>query len=337
MFVSDHVYVQRTTVEHGSLVRVLRRKVLFSLVFCAEISEMVNKLFLTSLLVFFPPGLQMPAGLVCCACHTLVIQLVQPYIRSRDDRMALLAQSEVMLILLAGHVLASTGSFAKGSLLDIGLSIVLIAVSVFVFALLFVHVGLHIKEMYLRKLRELNKKAEDFADGDLDKTNGDGPSLTKLPRIRTVSDASDSDPALAATQAARYQFKSSSRSSSRTDLISSLAAIESADADVNSKRKGSRKSSRAADTEPASGSETNSESPAAETSDAKAPVEVELATVEQPKRKKGKKSAATEETAETTSPAEATETGADDVTFSANPLHRPAAAPDAPAEDTTPA
>jgi hypothetical protein len=97
---------------------------------------MLNKLFLTSLLVFFDDSLQIPAGMIWCAlyiwyiyhmfipivddapedmfkCSMSVLNsfifLVSPYVRRTDDRMQMFAQLEVFLLLLAGYVLREAG------------------------------------------------------------------------------------------------------------------------------------------------------------------------------------------------------------------------------------
>jgi len=103
-----------------------------------ELADMCNKLFLTSLLAFFPSSTQAPVGMGCAALYFLCLVLADPYVRRVDDRINLLAQCQLTLILTLGWLLQNV-TFEVGSAIDIIASVVLFLVlSVLVFVL-----GLH--------------------------------------------------------------------------------------------------------------------------------------------------------------------------------------------------
>ena len=67
-----------------------------------ELVDMMNKLFLTSFLAFFPPETQLPIGFAWCLMYVDVLLLARPYVRKGDDRLHLFAQTIIGIILLAG-------------------------------------------------------------------------------------------------------------------------------------------------------------------------------------------------------------------------------------------
>jgi len=69
-----------------------------------EMLDMAHKLILTSLLALFPYEWQMPFGMFAAALYMAAIMFGKPFIRKADDRLQVLAQAELMLYLLAGHI-----------------------------------------------------------------------------------------------------------------------------------------------------------------------------------------------------------------------------------------
>jgi len=89
-----------------------------------EMCDMLHKLSLTSMIAFFPFDMQMPAAMAFSFCYTCSILILQPYLRKGDDRLALLSQTEVLLLLMCGHVFNNEIEFDP--LMDLVLTVVLI-------------------------------------------------------------------------------------------------------------------------------------------------------------------------------------------------------------------
>lgn len=67
-----------------------------------ELVDMMNKLFLTSFLAFFPSESQLPVGFAWSLAYVDVLLIAKPYVRKGDDRLHLFAQTAIACILLAG-------------------------------------------------------------------------------------------------------------------------------------------------------------------------------------------------------------------------------------------
>lgn len=74
-----------------------------------ELMEMANKLTMTTLLAFLPLEVQMPAGMAVAGLYMCVLLLVAPYKRKGDDQLALLAETEIYLLVLAAYLLVFNG------------------------------------------------------------------------------------------------------------------------------------------------------------------------------------------------------------------------------------
>jgi len=70
-----------------------------------ELADMANKLFLTSIVAFFPVKAQMPIAMVWLVCYMILILRRFPYIRKGDDRLQLFALTEIFLVILTGFIL----------------------------------------------------------------------------------------------------------------------------------------------------------------------------------------------------------------------------------------
>ncbi len=102
---------------------------------------MGHKLFLTSVVAFFPLTAQLPVGMVVAITYYIIILRVNPYLRSDDDALHCLAQTELFLLLLAGDVFASLNVSEYTAQDDIVMSICLI-VACLLFVGFFAHAAL---------------------------------------------------------------------------------------------------------------------------------------------------------------------------------------------------
>ena len=132
-----------------------------------EMVDTAHKLFLTSLLAFFPQVSQMPAGMVVAMLYTTFLLRVVPYIRVDDDRLHILAQTEIILLLLAGHVLYDKPIDAFGSREDWLFSILLLGVSV-IFIVAFLWVGLRVFRRFYQRWQMQRKKGQKATDRELE-------------------------------------------------------------------------------------------------------------------------------------------------------------------------
>jgi len=98
-----------------------------------EMVDMIHKLFLTSLLGFFPLYMQLPCGMVYAWLYLIIVLRTNPYIREDDDKLALLAQTEIILLLMAGYIFYFSPITAIGSYDDWLFSIILILLAVVFF------------------------------------------------------------------------------------------------------------------------------------------------------------------------------------------------------------
>ena len=69
-----------------------------------EIVDCVLKLTLTSMLAFASAEAQLPLGMCIVAVYTWSLLFFTPYLRQEDDLLALFAQVEIFLFLLAGYL-----------------------------------------------------------------------------------------------------------------------------------------------------------------------------------------------------------------------------------------
>ena len=108
---------------------------------------------------FFPRHAQMPvAMLVCLACLVVILLLVlRPFHRKADNRLIMLSQSEIFLLMLAAHI------FIRDKILDdrddVLLSVFLIALMLG-FSVLFIAQLYHVlRKLCFRKCVQPNKAA----------------------------------------------------------------------------------------------------------------------------------------------------------------------------------
>jgi len=163
-----------------------------------EIIEMIEKLTMVALLNFLPFEMQMPGGLVV-VCSLLMFILVQtPYLRSSDDRLAQVAQTELFHFILCGYVLLLDPQYDSAT--DGLLSALLISLCCIMFAAFIVVAVKNFRVMALnflntRRLKiweeqEAETKArEEFlagADGDLNQ--GDEQDFATKNKVEVPSE-----------------------------------------------------------------------------------------------------------------------------------------------------
>ena len=99
-----------------------------------ELVDTAHKLFVTSILAFFPSVAQLALGMSAVTLYTMALLYLNPYLRCSDDLFHVLCQCEILLIILVGYVFQSKASgYAYSSSDDISISFALITITLFVF------------------------------------------------------------------------------------------------------------------------------------------------------------------------------------------------------------
>ena len=106
-----------------------------------ELMEMANKIVLTCVIKLFGQLWQPRIGMLWCVFFMLLVLMKRPYKFAILDRLALFAEVEILLILLALHTLEESGPLLEDSIGDIILSIVMLGMFLFIILLGLVLVG----------------------------------------------------------------------------------------------------------------------------------------------------------------------------------------------------
>jgi len=114
---------------------------------------MIYKLVLTSITPFFQNEAQLPFALVVVIVFTFLVLYMQPYIEASNDRLQLTVQVEIYLLLLIAYVLRSN-YIMEGSVEDVLLSILLIAVTLWVVLYLFYAIIIYVRGRIRKKQGE---------------------------------------------------------------------------------------------------------------------------------------------------------------------------------------
>lgn len=99
-----------------------------------ELLDMAHRLFLTSILAFFPRPAQMPIGMCWAVLYLIIILRVNPYVRADDDRLHVLGQSQLMMLFIAGNTYAWFGTDVYSYKADVLMSFFLVALTLVFFA-----------------------------------------------------------------------------------------------------------------------------------------------------------------------------------------------------------
>jgi len=122
-----------------------------------EFIDIFHKLFLVVLVGFFPDGFQLPIAMAVCIGYTFLILTIRPFSRKGDDRLILLAQTEIFLLLTAGYNVRNAIEIDRTT--DIALSVVLL-LSMILFLVYFVFQAFEVVNKLWRRRKASKKKAE---------------------------------------------------------------------------------------------------------------------------------------------------------------------------------
>jgi hypothetical protein len=100
-----------------------------------EMCCMAFKLFLTSVLLFFPAVSQMPVAMAVCNIYLIAVLLKRPFAHSMVERLEIVSVSCLSQIYFSGFVLFTVGHPGVGSLVDVLMSMVLISITMVVLLL----------------------------------------------------------------------------------------------------------------------------------------------------------------------------------------------------------
>jgi hypothetical protein len=119
-----------------------------------ELLDMLHKLFMTSILPLFPNAIVLQVALGILALHLCSILLANPYARKGDDRLHLLAQCMLLVMVLCGFVYRKTQTIDET--MDVAMSVVLIGMALLLLLYVLFQVIMISKKLYkIRKLRKL--------------------------------------------------------------------------------------------------------------------------------------------------------------------------------------
>ncbi len=112
-----------------------------------EIIDTIHKLLLTSILAFLPQTIQLPFGMSVVIMYVMLLLIFQPYLVISDDRLHLISQIEIFLIIFAGFLFqqAKAGETYEG-MNDIYVSIALIMITILFFLAFVYCAGLILQE-----------------------------------------------------------------------------------------------------------------------------------------------------------------------------------------------
>jgi flagellar basal body-associated protein FliL len=127
-----------------------------------EMCDMAHKLFVTAMVAFLPFEAQMPTAMCIVWLYSSIILVTQPYLRKGDDRLHMLAQTELGLVLLSGHTL-NTLFGTYDPIMDVVMSIFLIAIVVLFFLIFLAGTA-----RVLKKLFDTFKKPKTVRKADAD-------------------------------------------------------------------------------------------------------------------------------------------------------------------------
>jgi len=127
-----------------------------------EIADCLHKLALSSLIAFFPPDAQLPIGLAVAGVFTIAVFVMNPFLRNEDDVLQLLAQTEIILLLLAALVFSHIPSASYSKKDDIVMSVALGFVIILFLVVFLWKAGKEIQSAYAKwsEKRKIRKEKE---------------------------------------------------------------------------------------------------------------------------------------------------------------------------------
>lgn len=159
-----------------------------------EMVDMSHKLFLTSILTFFASRQQLPAAMVALVAHLMLIHFVRPYSRKGDDRLHMLVQVELFLMVFAAWVYDNENEF--DSYIDNLLTVLFIAMTMAVVAFFIFQVyKIVIKFFRIKKTDETNVTGKiPTAAEMIRKRMADGVQIVKNPAWLTNEEVEEKEP-----------------------------------------------------------------------------------------------------------------------------------------------
>jgi len=129
-----------------------------------ELVDMIHKLFLTSILLFFSSTFQLPIALIAVIGYLMIILLKSPYVHRVNDRFHMLVQTTLFCILLSASVLQQTNQIISGAA-DILLSTILIILTIWLVLLCLIEIFKTFRNLYRYyqrfTLEKLNSRIEE--------------------------------------------------------------------------------------------------------------------------------------------------------------------------------
>lgn len=107
-----------------------------------ELIDTSHKLIVTSILGFFPAEFQLPVGMSVVTLYLCTLLRQAPYLRTDDDRLHLIAQTEIFMLLSAGWVFYSKLGEIFNEADDLMMSLALIALTCLFFVIFIVIVAI---------------------------------------------------------------------------------------------------------------------------------------------------------------------------------------------------
>ena len=216
-----------------------------------ELVDSTHKLFLCSIIPFFPRDATLPVGIAAAGLYMFVLLRADPYLRLNDDRLHLLAQSEIMLVLIAAHLFNSFGPRHVYSMQeDVIMSVALMAITLGVFVLFLGFAGRGIARMIHKSYVSWRAK-KDHAEAK--RVAAENKAKAKLDRDAAVEEGAIAKPPGGLASVAK--LSSVAKFSAGAGLgLASVAAVKS------QRGAGAKVASLEPAAEPENGSESGSDS-----------------------------------------------------------------------------
>jgi len=124
-----------------------------SRVYWFELVEIVYKLMMTSVIVFFTRPFMLSGGLIVVGVFMMISLVLLPFLSPNDDRLQLCAQSVIFLLIMLQQTIDTEGAPVPGSTIDILLSTLLIILTVLLFTLFIVQLFSGLRDLHWRYKR----------------------------------------------------------------------------------------------------------------------------------------------------------------------------------------
>ena len=253
-----------------------------------EILDSINKLFLTSILAFFPNNSQLPLAMGCISLYSMSILVLQPFLSPSDDLLQLLALTELFMLCLAGWIYYNTTDATLAGGQDTFVSVCLIAITILFFAAFMgallwamrkLVTKMYNKLQWTRQVQmgrnELAKLEEDRLKGKLQQDSNDVGRISNVPK--SLAGAVDEKVAVSgAAEASKIQamlsgLRTPGRSARVTPVVAPLKPLPVPT--LNTSHPSARPHTSAADSDDShSGSDSESGSGSDNESERRAPI-----------------------------------------------------------------